>query len=84
MFCLHNTCKFFLYALRDYLDIIKHSFEISKLGSLLLMVDTNARTGIGRDFIDYDDKHIPISPDTYKSMFTKERDSQDLHVCPRG
>ena len=48
------------------------------------MGDTNARTGIGRDFIDNDYKHIPIPPDTYKSRFTKERISQDLHVCPRG
>ena len=58
--------------------------KISKLGSLLLIVDTNARTDIERDFIDNDDKHIPIPSDTYKSKFTKERDSQDLHLCPRG
>ena len=48
------------------------------------MGDTNAKTGIGRDFIDKDDKHIPIPLDTFKSRFTKKRISQDLHVCPRG
>ena len=36
------------------------------------MGDTNARTGIGRDFIDNDDKHIPIPPDTFKSRFTRK------------
>ena len=48
------------------------------------MGDTNARTGTGHDFIDIDDKHIPIPSDTCKSKFAKERKSQDLHVCPRG
>ena len=48
------------------------------------MGDTNARTGIRRDLIDNDDKHIPLPPDTFKSRFTKERNSQDLHVCPHG
>ena len=48
------------------------------------MGDTNARTGgIGRDCIDNDDKHIPTPSDTYKSRFTKERNSQQ-HVCLRG
>ena len=48
------------------------------------MGDTNATSGIERDFIDNDYKHIPIPPDTFKSRFTKERISQDVHVCPRG
>ena len=48
------------------------------------MGDTNARTGLRRDLIDNDDKHIPLPPDTFKSRFTKERNSQDLHVCPHG
>ena len=76
------------YVLRHNLDILqlleKDIAQYSKLGSILVMGDTNARTGTVRDFIDNDDKHIPIPSDTRKSKLTMERKSQDLHVCPRG
>ena len=76
------------YVLRHDLDILQllenDIAQYSKLGSILVMGDTNARTGTVRDFIDNDDKHIPIPSDTRKSKLTMERKSQDLHVCPRG
>ena len=76
------------YVLRHNLDILQllenDIAQYSKLGSILVMGDTNARTGTVRDFIDNDDKHIPIPSDTRKSKLTMERKSQDLHVCPRG
>ena len=59
-------------------DIVKYS----KLGSLFIIGDTNARTGTQQDYIDNDDKHIPIPSGSLKSIFTRK--SQDLQVCPRG
>ena len=43
---------------------------------------TTARTGIGHEFIDNDDKNIPIPSDIYKSRVTKER--KRLEICPHG
>ena len=64
------------YVLRHNLDILQHLendiAKYSKLGSLLIMGDTNARTGTGRDFIDNDDKHIPIPSDTCKSKLLRK------------
>ena len=36
------------------------------------MGDTNARTGTGQDYIDNDDKHIPIPSGSLKSRFTRK------------
>ena len=73
--------------LRHNLDIL-HLLEneiakYSELGSLLIIGDTKARTGIERDLIDNDDKHILYRLIHKKSRFTKERNSQYLHVCSR-
>ena len=43
---------------------------------------TTARTGIGHEFIDNDDKNIPIPSNIYKSRVTKER--KRLDICPHG
>ena len=70
--------------LRHNLDIL-HLLEneiakLCELGSLIIG-DTNARAGIERDLIDNDDKHILYRLIHKKSRFTKERNSQYLHVC---
>ena len=35
-------------------------------------------------FIDNNDNHIPVPPDTLKNNFMRKRNIQDLIVCPRG
>ena len=74
--------------LRNYLDIL-HLFEsdiikYSKLGSIVVMGDTNARTGTEYDCIDNYNCHILVPFDMCKTSFIRKRKSQDLTVCPRG
>ena len=76
------------YTLRNNLDILQmletNIVKYSKLGKIIIMGDTNARTGIGLGQIDNDDKNIPVPLDSLKTRLIRKRKSQDSHVCPRG
>ena len=61
-------------------NIVKYS----KLGKIIIMGDTNARTGTGLGQIENDDKHIPVPLDPLKTRRIRKRKSQDSHVCLRG
>ena len=60
-------------VLRHNLDILRllenNIAKYSKLGSILIMGDTNDRTGTTHDFIDNDDKYIPIPHDICGGSF---------------
>ena len=75
------------YVLSNNLDIL-HRLEsdiikYSKLGSIVVMGDTNARTGTEYYCIDNNNRHIPIPFDMCKTSFIRKGKSQDLTVCPR-
>ena len=58
--------------------------KYSKLDKIIIMGDTNARTGTGLGQIDNKDKRIPVPLDSLKKRLISKRNSQDSHVCPRG
>ena len=74
--------------LRNNLDIL-HLLEsdiinYSKLGSIVIMGGTNARTGTEYDCIGNNNRHIPVPFDMCKTSFIRKRKSQELTVCPWG
>ena len=74
--------------LRNNLDILQiletDIVKYSKLGKIIIMGDTNARTGTGLGQIHNNDKHIPVPLDSLKTRLIRKGNSQDSHVCPRG
>ena len=76
------------YSIRNNLDIFQilenDIVQYSKMGKIIVMGDTNARTGSDLDQIDNNDKHIPVPLQSEKTRFLRQRNSQDSHVCPRG
>ena len=76
------------YTVRNNLDILQivenDIAKYSKLGKILIMGDTNARTGSGLGQIDNNDKHIPVPLHSDRTRVLRHRNSQDLHICPRG
>ena len=76
------------YTLKNNLDILQmletDIVKYTKLGKIIIMGDTNARTGTGLGQIDNNDKHIPVPLDSLKTRLITKRNSQDSHVRPRG
>ena len=63
------------YSIRNNLDIFQilenDIVQYSKMGKIIVMGDTNARTGSDLDQIDNNDKHIPVPLQAEKTRFLR-------------